>query len=180
MGNQRNRNWCSVSFRFQHKNELWFCVYYCVKVTKSSTCWTGRPYLTSRIEQDKIDVKKCIRPVGYLNAGTPSKYPALHYWTHDNNKNGKLYCFCGDASICVWANVELVTVSPKLLRKIPCNRHHLCAKVWIVDFLDKLGGCGWSERNPETELPVSYSKGVFNFGIDITFANKIERWKSYI
>ena len=84
-----------------------------------------------QFEQDKIGrVKKM-----HLDRWTPetaatAKYPALHYGTHDNNKNGNSSLFLYDASYLRLKNVEIgYNVSPKLLRNSMCNRHVSMCKV---------------------------------------------------
>ncbi len=84
-----------------------------------------------QFEQDKIGrVKKM-----HLDRWTPetaatAKYPALHYGTHDNNKNGNSSLFLYDASYLRLKNVEIgYNVSPKYYVNSMCNRHVSMCKV---------------------------------------------------
>lgn len=125
-----------------------------------------------QFEQDKIGrVKKM-----HLDRWTPetaatAKYPALHYGTHDNNKNGNSSLFLYDASYLRLKNVEIgYNVSPKLLRKFHVQQARIYVQGLNLLTFDKLGDV---DIDPETKSGDGASwypiQKVFNFGIDITF-----------
>ncbi len=129
-------------------------------------------FVFPQFEQDKIGrVKKM-----HLDRWTPetaatAKYPALHYGTHDNNKNGNSSLFLYDASYLRLKNVEIgYNVSPKLLRKFHVQQARIYVQGLNLLTFDKLGDV---DIDPETKSGDGASwypiQKVFNFGIDITF-----------
>ena len=87
-----------IPFGFQYKNFDFSVLLQ--GATKSSILLNGAAVFDfPQFEQDKIGrVKKM-----HLDRWTPetaatAKYPALHYGTHDNNKNGNSSLFLYDAS----------------------------------------------------------------------------------
>ena len=112
----------------------------------------------------------------HLDRWTPetaatAKYPALHYGTHDNNKNGNSSLFLYDASYLRLKNVEIgYNVSPKLLRKFHVQQARIYVQGLNLLTFDKLGDV---DIDPETRSGDGASwypiQKVFNFGIDITF-----------
>ena len=119
MGNPRSPELMfGIPFGFQYKNFDFSVLLQ--GATKSSILLNGAAVFDfPQFEQDKIGrVKKM-----HLDRWTPetaatAKYPALHYGTHDNNKNGNSSLFLYDASYLRLKNVEIgYNVSPKLLRK---------------------------------------------------------------
>lgn len=141
--------------------------------TKSSILLNGAAVFDfPQFEQDKIGrVKKM-----HLDRWTPetaatAKYPALHYGTHDNNKNGNSSLFLYDASYLRLKNVEIgYNVSPKLLRKFHVQQARIYVQGLNLLTFDKLGDV---DIDPETKSGDGASwypiQKVFNFGIDITF-----------
>ena len=165
MGNPRSPELMfGIPFGFQYKNFDFSVLLQ--GATKSSILLNGAAVFDfPQFEQDKIGrVKKM-----HLDRWTPetaatAKYPALHYGTHDNNKNGNSSLFLYDASYLRLKNVEIgYNVSPKLLRKFHVQRLNLLT-------FDKLGDV---DIDPETKSGDGASwypiQKVFNFGIDITF-----------
>ena len=124
MGNPRSPELMfGIPFGFQYKNFDFSVLLQ--GATKSSILLNGAAVFDfPQFEQDKIGrVKKM-----HLDRWTPetaatAKYPALHYGTHDNNKNGNSSLFLYDASYLRLKNVEIgYNVSPKLLRKFHVKR----------------------------------------------------------
>ena len=120
MGNPRSPELMfGIPFGFQYKNFDFSVLLQ--GATKSSILLNGAAVFDfPQFEQDKIGrVKKM-----HLDRWTPetaatAKYPALHYGTHDNNKNGNSSLFLYDASYLRLKNVEIgYNVSPKLLRNV--------------------------------------------------------------
>ena len=144
MGNPRSPELMfGIPFGFQYKNFDFSVLLQ--GATKSSILLNGAAVFDfPQFEQDKIGrVKKM-----HLDRWTPetaatAKYPALHYGTHDNNKNGNSSLFLYDASYLRLKNVEIgYNVSPKLLRKF----HVQQARIYVVlplvftscsDYLDR-------------------------------------------
>ena len=119
MGNPRSPELMfGIPFGFQYKNFDFSVLLQ--GATKSSILLNGAAVFDfPQFEQDKIGrVKKM-----HLDRWTPetaatAKYPALHYGTHDNNKNGNSSLFLYDASYLRLKNVEIgYNISPQLLRK---------------------------------------------------------------
>ena len=115
MGNPRSPELMfGIPFGFQYKNFDFSVLLQ--GATKSSILLNGAAVFDfPQFEQDKIGrVKKM-----HLDRWTPetaatAKYPALHYGTHDNNKNGNSSLFLYDASYLRLKNVEIgYNVSPK-------------------------------------------------------------------
>ena len=172
MGNPRSPELMfGIPFGFQYKN-LDFSVLL-QGATKSSILLNGAAVFDfPQFEQDKIGrVKKM-----HLDRWTPetaatAKYPALHYGTHDNNKNGNSSLFLYDASYLRLKNVEIgYNVSPKLLRKFHVQQARIYVQGLNLLTFDKLGDV---DIDPETKSGDGASwypiQKVFNFGIDITF-----------
>ena len=166
MGNPRSPELMfGIPFGFQYKNFDFSVLLQ--GATKSSILLNGAAVFDfPQFEQDKIGrVKKM-----HLDRWTPetaatAKYPALHYGTHDNNKNGNSSLFLYDASYLRLKNVEIgYNVSPKLLRKF----HVQQARIYVQG-LNLLT----FDKDPETKSGDGASwypiQKVFNFGIDITF-----------
>lgn len=172
MGNPRSPELMfGIPFGFQYKNFDFSVLLQ--GATKSSILLNGAAVFDfPQFEQDKIGrVKKM-----HLDRWTPetaatAKYPALHYGTHDNNKNGNSSLFLYDASYLRLKNVEIgCNVSPKLLRKFHVQQARIYVQGLNLLTFDKLGDV---DIDPETKSGDGASwypiQKVFNFGIDITF-----------
>lgn len=172
MGNLRSPELMfGIPFGFQYKNFDFSVLLQ--GATKSSILLNGAAVFDfPQFEQDKIGrVKKM-----HLDRWTPetaatAKYPALHYGTHDNNKNGNSSLFLYDASYLRLKNVEIgYNVSPKLLRKFHVQQARIYVQGLNLLTFDKLGDV---DIDPETKSGDGASwypiQKVFNFGIDITF-----------
>lgn len=172
MGNPRSPELMfGIPFGFQYKNFDFSVLLQ--GATKSSILLNGAAVFDfPQFEQDKIGrVKKM-----HLDRWTPetaatAKYPALHYGTHDNNKNGNSGLFLYDASYLRLKNVEIgYNVSPKLLRKFHVQQARIYVQGLNLLTFDKLGDV---DIDPETKSGDGASwypiQKVFNFGIDITF-----------
>ena len=172
MGNPRSPELMfGIPFGFQYKNFDFSVLLQ--GATKSSILLNGAAVFDfPQFEQDKIGrVKKM-----HLDRWTPetaatAKYPALHYGTHDNNKNGNSSLFLYDASYLRLKNVEIgYNVSPKLLRKFHVQQERIYVQGLNLLTFDKLGDV---DIDPETKSGDGASwypiQKVFNFGIDITF-----------
>ena len=172
MGNPRSPELMfGIPFGFQYKNFDFSVLLQ--GATKSSILLNGAAVFDfPQFEQDKIGrVKKM-----HLDRWTPetaatAKYPALHYGTHDNNKNGNSSLFLYDASYLRLKNVEIgYNVSPKLLRKFHVQQARIYVQCLNLLTFDKLGDV---DIDPETKSGDGASwypiQKVFNFGIDITF-----------
>lgn len=172
MGNPRSPELMfGIPFGFQYKNFDFSVLLQ--GATKSSILLNGATVFDfPQFEQDKIGrVKKM-----HLDRWTPetaatAKYPALHYGTHDNNKNGNSSLFLYDASYLRLKNVEIgYNVSPKLLRKFHVQQARIYVQGLNLLTFDKLGDV---DIDPETKSGDGASwypiQKVFNFGIDITF-----------
>ena len=172
MGNPRSPELMfGIPFGFQYKNFDFSVLLQ--GATKSSILLNGPAVFDfPQFEQDKIGrVKKM-----HLDRWTPetaatAKYPALHYGTHDNNKNGNSSLFLYDASYLRLKNVEIgYNVSPKLLRKFHVQQARIYVQGLNLLTFDKLGDV---DIDPETKSGDGASwypiQKVFNFGIDITF-----------
>ena len=172
MGNPRSPELMfGIPFGFQYKNFDFSVLLQ--GATKSSILLNGAAVFDfPQFEQDKIGrVKKM-----HLDRWTPetaatAKYPALHYGTHDNNKNGNSSLFLYDASYLRLKNVEFgYNVSPKLLRKFHVQQARIYVQGLNLLTFDKLGDV---DIDPETKSGDGASwypiQKVFNFGIDITF-----------
>lgn len=172
MGNPRSPELMfGIPFGFQYKNFDFSVLLQ--GATKSSILLNGAAVFDfPQFEQDKIGrVKKM-----HLDRWTPetaatAKYPALHYGTHDNNKNGNSSLFLYDASYLRLKNVEIgYNVSPKLLRKFHVQQARIYVQGLNLLTFDKLSDV---DIDPETKSGDGASwypiQKVFNFGIDITF-----------
>lgn len=172
MGNPRSPELMfGIPFGFQYKNFDFSVLLQ--GATKSSILLNGAAVFDfPQFEQDKIGrVKKM-----HLDRWTPetaatAKYPALHYGTHDNNKNGNSSLFLYDASYLRLKNLEIgYNVSPKLLRKFHVQQARIYVQGLNLLTFDKLGDV---DIDPETKSGDGASwypiQKVFNFGIDITF-----------
>ena len=172
MGNPRSPELMfGIPFGFQYKNFDFSVLLQ--GATKSSILLNGAAVFDfPQFEQDKIGrVKKM-----HLDRWTPetaatAKYLALHYGTHDNNKNGNSSLFLYDASYLRLKNVEIgYNVSPKLLRKFQVQQARIYVQGLNLLTFDKLGDV---DIDPETKSGDGASwypiQKVFNFGIDITF-----------
>lgn len=172
MGNPRSPELMfGIPFGFQYKNFDFSVLLQ--GATKSSILLNGAAVFDfPQFEQDKIGrVKKM-----HLDRWTPetaatAKYPALHYGTHDNNKNGNSSLFLYDASYLRLKNVEIgYNVSPKWLRKFQVQQARIYVQGLNLLTFDKLGDV---DIDPETKSGDGASwypiQKVFNFGIDITF-----------
>ena len=141
MGNPRSPELMfGIPFGFQYKNFDFSVLLQ--GATKSSILLNGAAVFDfPQFEQDKIGrVKKM-----HLDRWTPetaatAKYPALHYGTHDNNKNGNSSLFLYDASYLRLKNVEIgYNVSPKLLRKFHVQQARIYVHGLNLLTFDKLG-----------------------------------------
>lgn len=150
MGNPRSPELMfGIPFGFQYKNFDFSVLLQ--GATKSSILLNGAAVFDfPQFEQDKIGrVKKM-----HLDRWTPetaatAKYPALHYGTHDNNKNGNSSLFLYDASYLRLKNVEFgYNVSPKLLRKFHVQQARIYVQGLNLLTFDKLGDV---DIDPETK-----------------------------
>jgi TonB-linked SusC/RagA family outer membrane protein len=125
-----------------------------------------------QFENDKIGkVKKM-----HLERWTPetaatAKYPALHYGTHENNKQRGSSLYLYDASYMRVKNVEIgYNISQNWLRKYHVQQARIYVQGLNLLTFDKLGDVN---VDPETKNGDGASwypiQRVFNFGIDITF-----------
>lgn len=172
MGNPRSPELMfGIPFGFQYKNFDFSILLQ--GATNTSILLNGAAVFDfPQFEQDKIGrVKKM-----HLDRWTPetaatAKYPALHYGTHDNNKNGNSSLFLYDASYLRLKNVEIgYNVSPNWLRKFHVQQARIYVQGLNLLTFDKLGDV---DIDPETKSGDGASwypiQKVFNFGIDITF-----------
>ena len=172
MGNPRSPELMfGIPFGFQYKNFDFSVLLQ--GATNTSILLNGAAVFDfPQFEQDKIgSVKKM-----HLDRWTPetaatAKYPALHYGTHDNNKNGNSSLFLYDASYLRLKNVEIgYNVSPNWLRKFHVQQARIYVQGLNLLTFDKLGDV---DIDPETKSGDGASwypiQKVFNFGIDITF-----------
>ena len=172
MGNPRSPELMfGIPFGFQYKNFDFSVLLQ--GATNTSILLNGAAVFDfPQFEQDKIGrVKKM-----HLDRWTPetaatAKYPALHYGTHDNNKNGNSSLFLYDASYLRLKNVEIgYNVSPNWLRKFHVQQARIYVQGLNQLTFDKLGDV---DIDPETKSGDGASwypiQKVFNFGIDITF-----------
>ena len=172
MGNPRSPELMfGIPFGFQYKNFDFSVLLQ--GATNTSILLNGAAVFDfPQFEQDKIGrVKKM-----HLDRWTPetaatAKYPALHYGTHDNNKNGNSSLFLYDASYLRLKNVEIgYNVSPNWLRKFHVQQARIYVQGLNLLTFDKLGDV---DIVPETKSGDGASwypiQKVFNFGIDITF-----------
>ena len=172
MGNPRSPELMfGIPFGFQYKNFDFSVLLQ--GATKSSILLNGAAVFDfPQFEQDKIGrVKKMHLDRWTPETATTAKYPALHYGTHDNNKNGNSSLFLYDASYLRLKNVEIgYNVSPKLLRKFHVQQARIYVQGLNLLTFDKLGDV---DIDPETKSGDGASwypiQKVFNFGIDITF-----------
>ena len=150
MGNPRSPELMfGIPFGFQYKNFDFSVLLQ--GATNTSILLNGAAVFDfPQFEQDKIGrVKKM-----HLDRWTPetaatAKYPALHYGTHDNNKNGNSSLFLYDASYLRLKNVEIgYNVSPNWLRKF----HVQQARIYVQG-LNLLTFCNWLKRNIPLEKP---------------------------
>ena len=172
MGNPRSPELMfGIPFGFQYKNFDFSVLLQ--GATNTSILLNGAAVFDfPQFEQDKNGrVKKM-----HLDRWTPetaatAKYPALHYGTHDNNKNGNSSLFLYDASYLRLKNVEIgYNVSPNWLRKFHVQQARIYVQGLNLLTFDKLGDV---DIDPETKSGDGASwypiQKVFNFGIDITF-----------
>ena len=172
MGNPRSPELMfGIPFGFQYKNFDFSVLLQ--GATNTSILLNGAAVFDfPQFEQDKIGrVKKM-----HLDRWTPetaatAKYPALHYGTHDNNKNGNSSLFLYDASYLRLKNVEIgYNVSPNWLRKFHVQQARIYVQGLNLLTFDKLGDV---DIDPETKSGDGASwypiQKVFKFGIDITF-----------
>ena len=172
MGNPRSPELMfGIPFGFQYKNFDFSVLLQ--GATNTSILLNGAAVFDfPQFEQDKIGrVKKM-----HLDRWTPetaatAKYPARHYGTHDNNKNGNSSLFLYDASYLRLKNVEIgYNVSPNWLRKFHVQQARIYVQGLNLLTFDKLGDV---DIDPETKSGDGASwypiQKVFNFGIDITF-----------
>lgn len=172
MGNPRSPELMfGIPFGFQYKNFDFSVLLQ--GATKSSILLNGAAVFDfPQFEQDKIGrVKKMHMDRWTPETAATAKYPALHYGTHDNNKNGNSSLFLYDASYLRLKNVEIgYNVSPKLLRKFHVQQARIYVQGLNLLTFDKLGDV---DIDPETKSGDGASwypiQKVFNFGIDITF-----------
>ena len=172
MGNPRSPELMfGIPFGFQYKN-FDFSVLLQGATNTSILLKGAAVFDFPQFEQEKIGrVKKM-----HLDRWTPetaatAKYPALHYGTHDNNKNGNSSLFLYDASYLRLKNVEIgYNVSPNWLRKFHVQQARIYVQGLNLLTFDKLGDV---DIDPETKSGDGASwypiQKVFNFGIDITF-----------
>lgn len=125
-----------------------------------------------QFDQDKIGkVKKM-----HLDRWTPetastAKYPALHYGSHSNNKNGQSSLFLYDAQYLRLKNIELgYNLPQKFLKKFNLQQVRVYGQALNLITWDALDDV---DVDPETKSGDGASwypiQKVFNFGIDITF-----------
>lgn len=164
MGNPRSPELMfGIPFGFQYKNFDFSVLLQ--GATNTSILLNGAAVFDfPQFEQDKIGrVKKM-----HLDRWTPetaatAKYPALHYGTHDNNKNGNSSLFLYDASYLRLKNVEIgYNVSPNWLRKFHVQQARIYVQGLNLLTFDKLGDV---DIDPETKSGdgaslVSDSKGI--------------------
>ncbi|MBD8387142.1 TonB-dependent receptor [Dysgonomonas sp. BGC7] len=125
-----------------------------------------------QFDQDKIGKVKRM----HLDRWTPetastAKYPALHYGTHDNNKNGQSSLFLYDAKYLRLKNIEVgYNIPQKILKKYSLQQVRIYAQALNLITWDGLDDV---DIDPETKSGDGASwypiQKVFNFGIDITF-----------
>lgn len=141
MGNPRSPELMfGIPFGFQYKNFDFSVLLQ--GATNTSILLNGAAVFDfPQFEQDKIGrVKKM-----HLDRWTPetaatAKYPALHYGTHDNNKNGNSSLFLYDASYLRLKNVEIgYNVSPNWLRKFHVQQARIYVQGLNLLTFDKLG-----------------------------------------
>ncbi len=172
MGNPRSPELMfGIPFGFQYKNFDFSVLLQ--GATKTSILLNGAAvYDFPQFDQDKIGkVKKM-----HLQRWTPetaetAKYPALHYGTHNNNKNSYSSLFLYDASYLRLKNIEIgYNVSPKWLHQFHIQQARIYVQGLNLLTFDKLGDV---DIDPETKSGDGASwypiQKVFNFGIDITF-----------
>lgn len=172
MGNPRSPELMfGIPFGFQYKNFDFSVLLQ--GATKTSILLNGAAVFDfPQFEQDKIGrVKKMHLDRWTQETAATAKYPALHYGTHDNNKNGNSSLFLYDASYLRLKNVEIgYNVSPNWLRKFHVQQARIYVQGLNLLTFDKLGDV---DIDPETKSGDGASwypiQKVFNFGIDITF-----------
>lgn len=172
MGNPRSPELMfGIPFGFQYKNFDFSVLLQ--GATNTSILLNGAAVFDfPQFEQDKIGrVKKMHLDRWTLETAATAKYPALHYGTHDNNKNGNSSLFLYDASYLRLKNVEIgYNVSPNWLRKFHVQQARIYVQGLNLLTFDKLGDV---DIDPETKSGDGASwypiQKVFNFGIDITF-----------
>lgn len=172
MGNPRSPELMfGIPFGFQYKNFDFSVLLQ--GATNTSILLNGAAVFDfPQFEQDKIGrVKKM-----HLDRWTPetaatAKYPALHYGTHDNNKNGNSSLFLYDASYLRLKNVEIgYNVSPNWLRKFHVQQARIYVQGLNLLTFDKLGDVDIDTETKSGDGASWYPiQKVFNFGIDITF-----------
>lgn len=172
MGNPRSPELMfGIPFGFQYK-DFDFSVLLQGATLTSILLNGAAVYDFPQFDQDKIGkVKKM-----HLDRWTPetaetAKYPALHYGTHDNNKNSNSSLFLYDASYLRVKNVEIgYNLSPKWLHKLNIQKARIYLQGLNLFTFDKLGDV---DIDPETKSGDGASwypiQKVFNFGIDVTF-----------
>ena len=124
-----------------------------------------------QFEQDKIGrVKKM-----HLDRWTPetaatAKYPALHYGTHDNNKNGNSSLFLYNANYIRLKNLEVGYSLPKnIIRFAGLQNVRFYVQGLNLLTFDSLDDV---DMDPETKegsgdwYPI---QRVYNFGVEITY-----------
>ena len=172
MGNPRSPELMfGIPFGFQYKNFDFSVLLQ--GATNTSILLNGAAVFDfPQFEQDKIGrVKKMHLDRWTQETAATAKYPALHYGTHDNNKNGNSSLFLYDASYLRLKNVEIgYNVSPNWLRKFHVQQARIYVQGLNLLTFDKLGDV---DIDPETKSGDGASwypiQKVFNFGIDITF-----------
>ena len=172
MGNPRSPELMfGIPFGFQYKNFDFSVLLQ--GATNTSILLNGAAVFDfPQFEQDKIGrVKKMHLDRWIPKTAATAKYPALHYGTHDNNKNGNSSLFLYDASYLRLKNVEIgYNVSPNWLRKFHVQQARIYVQGLNLLTFDKLGDV---DIDPETKSGDGASwypiQKVFNFGIDITF-----------
>lgn len=172
MGNPRSPEiMFGIPFGIQYKNFDFSVLLQ--GATKSSILLNGPAVFDfPQFEQDKIGrVKKMHLERWTPETASTAKYPALHYGTHNNNKNGNSSLFLYDASYLRLKNVEIgYNVSPKWLRKYHVQQARIYVQGLNLLTFDKLKDV---DIDPETKSGDGASwypiQKVFNFGIDITF-----------
>ena len=125
-----------------------------------------------QFDQDKIGkVKKMHLQRWTPETASTAKYPALHYGTHDNNKNSNSSLFLYDASYLRLKNVEIgFSLPQKWMQKLKMQKARIYFQGLNLLTFDKLQDV---DIDPETKSGDGASwypiQKVFNFGIDITF-----------
>ncbi len=125
-----------------------------------------------QFDQDKIGkVKKMHLQRWTPETASTAKYPALHYGTHDNNKNSNSSLFLYDASYIRLKNVEIgFSLPQKWMQKLKMQKARIYFQGLNLLTFDKLEDV---DIDPETKSGDGASwypiQKVFNFGIDITF-----------